>query len=75
MKTFRPFAVALSCALMLSGFVSPAFAQFSKLADLADQFSRDFKRANAQVVVVEELQLRMPESRSKANISRRSWQR
>ena len=39
---------------MLSGLVSPAFAQFSKLADLADQFSREFKRANAKVAVAEE---------------------
>ena len=54
MKTSRPIAIALLCAWMLSGFVSPAFAQFSKLADLADRFSRDFKRANAKVVVVED---------------------
>jgi len=54
MKKFRPFAMALHCALMLTALVSPAFAQFSKLGDLADQFSGTLKRANAKVVVVDE---------------------
>ena len=46
--------MALPCALMLTGFVSPALAQFAKLGDLADRFSRELKRANAKVVFVDD---------------------